>query len=98
MKNISRSVPGQQRCYRCDDAEQVEERVLQQPLHGPVGVGGGVAGGTGGVVAQSHSEEQSHAEGDRQPVHPGLRGKEESPVNLLGLAQYTNHDKIHTIL
>ena len=50
-------VPGQQGGYRCNGAQQVEERVLQQPLHGPIGVGGGVAGGTGGVVQQSHSEE-----------------------------------------
>lgn len=51
------SVPRQQCCYRCDGTEQVEEWVLQQPLHGPVGVRGGVAGGTGGVVAQSYGEE-----------------------------------------
>lgn len=72
----SSSVPRQQRRYGGDDAEQVEEGVLQQPLHGPVGVGGGVAGGTGGVVAQSHGEEQGYAEGDGQPVHPGLHRKE----------------------
>lgn len=69
----SSSVPWQQRRYGGDDTEQVEEGVLQQPLHGPVGVGGGVAGGTGGIVAQSHGEEQGCTEGDRQPVHPGLQ-------------------------
>lgn len=69
---IKPGVPGQQRGKRCDDTEQVEEGVLQQPLHGPVGVRGRVAGGTGGIVAQSYSEEQGYTEGDRQPVYPGL--------------------------
>lgn len=57
VNHKSSSVPGQQRCDRCDDTEQVEQGVLEQPLHGPVGVRWGVAGGAGGVVAQSHSEE-----------------------------------------
>lgn len=69
------SSPGQQRCYRRDEDQQVEEGVLQEPLHGPVGVGGGVADGTGRVVTQSHGEEQGHAEGDGEPVHPGLQGE-----------------------
>lgn len=66
-------LPGQQRHHRCDEDKQVEDGVLQEALHGPVGVGGGVAGGAGGVVAERHGEEQAHAEGHAQPVHPGLR-------------------------
>lgn len=57
-------VPRQQGSYGSDEAQQVEERLLQQPLHGPVRVGGGVAGGAGGVVAQGHREEQRYTEGD----------------------------------
>lgn len=42
-------------------------------MHGPVGVGRGVAGGAGGVVAQGHREEECHTERDGGPVHPRLR-------------------------
>lgn len=69
---VQQCVPGQQRGYGSDDAQQVEEGVLQQRLHGPVRVGGGVAGRTGSVVTQSHCEEQGDAEGYGRPVDPGL--------------------------
>lgn len=55
--HLEGGVPGQQCSHRRDGAQQVKDGVLQQPLNGPVGVGGGVAGGAGGVVAQSHGEE-----------------------------------------
>lgn len=73
---VQQRVPGQQRCYGSDDAQQVEEGVLQQRLHGPVRVGGGVAGGTGSVVTQSHCEEQGDAEGYERAVDPGLKENE----------------------
>lgn len=72
--------PGKQRCYRRDDTEQVEEGVLQKPLHSPVRVRGRVAGGTGGIVTQSHCEEQGYTEGNRQPVDPGLQGRRQGKV------------------
>lgn len=52
-----KAVPGQERCGRRDDTQEVEEGVFEQPLYGPVRVGGRVARGTGGVVAQSDGEE-----------------------------------------
>lgn len=67
------SLPGQQCCHWRDEDKQIEDRVLQEALHRPVGVGGGVAGGAGGVVAQRYREEQAHAEGHAEPVHPGLQ-------------------------
>lgn len=65
-------IPGQKSGDRCDDTQQVEERISQQPLHGPVGVGGRETGRTGGIIAQCHSEEEGHTEANRHPVHPRL--------------------------
>lgn len=69
-----RVVPGQKSSDGCDDTQQIEDRISQKSLHGPVGVGGGVTRGAGGVVAQSHGEEQRHTERYGQTVHPRLRG------------------------
>lgn len=69
------SLPGQQRRHRRDEDEQIEDGVLQEALHSPVGVGGGVASGAGGVVAQRYREEQAHTEGNAEPVHPGLQAR-----------------------
>lgn len=60
---MQQHVPGQERSDRSDDTQQVEDGVLQQRLHGPVRVRGGIAGRTGSVVTQSDCEEQGDAEG-----------------------------------
>lgn len=70
-------VPGQERSDRSDDTQQVEDRLLQQRLHGPVRVRGEVAGRTRSVVTQSDCEEQADAEGYGGPVHPGLQESNE---------------------
>lgn len=77
LRGRVKDVPGQKSGDGRDDAQQVEERISQKSLHGPVGVGGGVTGGAGGVVAQGNCEEQPHAERYRQPVHPCLRKEQD---------------------
>lgn len=70
-------VPRQQRHHWCDEAEQVEERLRQEAVHGPVWIRGRGTRGTGGAIAQSNTEEQEDAEDDGEPVHPGLEEEEE---------------------
>lgn len=62
--HLFQRVPGQECSDGSYDTQQVEDGVLQQRLHGPVRVGGGVAGWTRSVVRQSHCEEQADTEGD----------------------------------